>query len=532
MPATMERIRYQHLAETMILYGASCSCMSVVHSAFPLTWLQYFLGALVLSLFILLPLRFARMLAPSPFGSSTSPAERGKKKIMVVLGTGGHTSEMVLLLKQLDRSLYAPLTYVYTNDFCRRTVEEAEATRVPSRIRRQPRFFWIPRSRAVKQGWLSTVFTTLASMPRSLWVVLRIFPDVLVVNGPGVCLPIAAAVLVLNLAIGKACPIVFVESMCRVEKLSLSGRLLQPICARFFVQWPQLLPVCTSSRATCLADHHLPSKDQSACAPADQGSNETGKHCLITVGTTNFDELIKLLDASAASFAKALAQNGITSLTVQRGGTSQFRPKALENLDSHEFAVSVVEKLPYAKFTEAMARSSLVITHAGAGNILDGLRLRRRLVVVPNRSLMDDHQMELATAIGLEWFAEGGFPSTTEHPPPVNLVASTTSADSGASAKLRNRHQSHSPHLRAHTVSGEQQSPALPGSTSAGGRKHCLCVQADDVLPLLEKDGVLDLAFGTKGSQDDAEALLDVGLPAHFETNVVPLEIQRLVFDD
>ena len=280
------------------------------------------------------------MLAPSPFGSSTSPAERGKKKIMVVLGTGGHTSEMVLLLKQLDRSLYAPLTYVYTNDFCRRTVEEAEATRVPSRIRRQPRFFWIPRSRAVKQGWLSTVFTTLASMPRSLWVVLRIFPDVLVVNGPGVCLPIAAAVLVLNLAIGKvcmpcrsclknvrllgaaaqhwkyssaivelmlhmfhqACPIVFVESMCRVEKLSLSGRLLQPICARFFVQWPQLLPVCTSSRATCLADHHLPSKDQSACAPADQGSNETGKHCLITVGTTNFDELIKLLDASAASF--------------------------------------------------------------------------------------------------------------------------------------------------------------------------------------------------------------------------------------
>jgi beta-1,4-N-acetylglucosaminyltransferase len=34
--------------------------------------------------------------------------------------------------------------------------------------------------------------------------------------------------------------IVFVESFCRVQSLSLTGRLLYPIVDKFVVQWPQL----------------------------------------------------------------------------------------------------------------------------------------------------------------------------------------------------------------------------------------------------------------------------------------------------
>ena len=34
--------------------------------------------------------------------------------------------------------------------------------------------------------------------------------------------------------------IVFVESFCRVEKLSLTGKLLYYIADKFIVQWPQL----------------------------------------------------------------------------------------------------------------------------------------------------------------------------------------------------------------------------------------------------------------------------------------------------
>ena len=202
MPSVLERKPYQHVSESIVLIVSACCCMSAIHAVVtPVSWTWYVIGAAAIAALTLLPLRFARMLAPAPCGQSTDRAFQGKKKLLVVLGTGGHTSEMILLLKNLDRSLYAPVTYVYTNDFCRRTVTAAE------KLQRQasppPRFRWIPRSRAVKQSWISTVFTTLASLPRSLWVVLSEFPDVLVVNGPGVCMPIAAAVVVLNLVVGK-----------------------------------------------------------------------------------------------------------------------------------------------------------------------------------------------------------------------------------------------------------------------------------------------------------------------------------------
>jgi len=43
-----------------------------------------------------------------------------------------------------------------------------------------------------------------------------------------------------------------------------------------------------------------------------------------------------------------------------------------------------------------MRKASLVISHAGAGSILEGMRLRSRMVVVVNDALMDNHQQELA----------------------------------------------------------------------------------------------------------------------------------------
>lgn len=59
-------------------------------------------------------------------------------------------------------------------------------------------------------------------------------------NGPGTCVPICVSALLLGILGIKKVIIVYVESICRVETLSLSGKILFHLCDCFIVQWPTL----------------------------------------------------------------------------------------------------------------------------------------------------------------------------------------------------------------------------------------------------------------------------------------------------
>ncbi|KAG3115128.1 hypothetical protein PI125_g5806 [Phytophthora idaei] len=52
-----------------------------------------------------------------------------------------------------------------------------------------------------------------------------------------------------------------------------------------------------------------------------------------------------------------------------------------------------------AWYKRDVAVADLIISHAGAGSIMDGLALKKKLVVVVNTALMDNHQAELAEAM-------------------------------------------------------------------------------------------------------------------------------------
>jgi beta-1,4-N-acetylglucosaminyltransferase len=100
----------------------------------------------------------------------------------------------------------------------------------------------IPRSREVGQSWISTVWTTLVALLSTVRMVLHWNPRVLVVNGPGTCVPVVLAVWLWRFAGICRSRVVFVESACRVETLSLTGRLMYMLLAdRVLVQWPSLL---------------------------------------------------------------------------------------------------------------------------------------------------------------------------------------------------------------------------------------------------------------------------------------------------
>ncbi|KAE8896361.1 hypothetical protein PF005_g1565 [Phytophthora fragariae] len=158
-------------------------------------------------------------------------------RVMAVLGSGGHTTELLKLMKRLKREVYTPITFVVAE-----TDKTSQAkTELDWNPTETDSFAVIPRSREVGQSWSSTVWTTLRSFQSCLGLVYNRRPQLVLCNGPGTCIPICAAVLLFRvLGIQSDSKIVFCESFARVQHLSLTGKLLYYVADEFVVQWPQL----------------------------------------------------------------------------------------------------------------------------------------------------------------------------------------------------------------------------------------------------------------------------------------------------
>lgn len=74
-----------------------------------------------------------------------------------------------------------------------------------------------------------------------------------------------------------------------------------------------------------------------------------------------------------------------------------------------------------ATLSEDMSAADLVICHAGAGSITEALSYKKKVMVVVNETLMDNHQSELARAMVGKGYC---FSTTTER-----LVVDLQSAD-------------------------------------------------------------------------------------------------------
>ena len=85
----------------------------------------------------------------------------------------------------------------------------------------------------------------------------------------------------------------------------------------------------------------------------------------------------------------ALHVQGYTKLVLQigRGPEPQLPDTAPLAIESYRFKPSL---------DGDMCAASLIISHAGAGSILEGMRLHKRMLVVVNDTLMHNHQQELA----------------------------------------------------------------------------------------------------------------------------------------
>lgn len=131
----------------------------------------------------------------------------------------------------------------------------------------------------------------------------------------------------------------------------------------------------------------------------------------VTVGTTDFDELITTIDTQG--FVEYLQSIKCRSLIVQYG-RGLVEPCRLKNICEKIGIFCEIYRFKPTLDLD-MQQADLIISHCGAGSILEAVKYKKSLIVVVNESLQDNHQTELADAM-----SEMGYCMSTT---PVSLLA-------------------------------------------------------------------------------------------------------------
>ena len=178
-----------------------------------------------------------RGVPPSSIPTRASPRQKSTrtKRLLIILGSGGHTTEMLSLLRNLPKNHYSPRIYItaHTDSLSARKAIEYESGSTDYLIES------IPRSREVGQSYLTSIWTVLHAWFYSIRLLYRYgSSSIILCNGPGTGVPLCLTAIVLRKLGYLAVKIMFIESLARVHSLSLSGRILYPFVDRFLIQWP------------------------------------------------------------------------------------------------------------------------------------------------------------------------------------------------------------------------------------------------------------------------------------------------------
>lgn len=209
-----------------------------------------------LIIIVVLFLRTVRVALSSP-SSQKLKRESDGAKLLVVIGSGGHTAEMVHILRSFlsDEKKTKKRDY-FSNVFPKREyifavsdttsvakIERFEREEVQGGTNGEYRNHFVPRAREVGQSYFTSVFTTLLAFWHSWRVYWKTKPDAILTNGPGTCVPVILACFLGKVfGYNSACKVMYVESVARTRRMSLSGRLCYGLRLAdvVFVMWPEL----------------------------------------------------------------------------------------------------------------------------------------------------------------------------------------------------------------------------------------------------------------------------------------------------
>ena len=147
-------------------------------------------------------------------------------KLLVVLGEGGHTKEMLELVGSLGPK------YRYAYVLVRGDELSEPKIGIPGAV------YYVQRPRYKVHNLVTDAANTLICAAGSLRALLRERPRAVLACGPGVAVPVCLLAKLLGVAV------VFIETGSRVRRLSTTGRAIYRFADLFLVQWPELLADC------------------------------------------------------------------------------------------------------------------------------------------------------------------------------------------------------------------------------------------------------------------------------------------------
>lgn len=147
-----------------------------------------------------------------------------KPKLIIVLGSGGHTTQMIRITELLHE--YYDFEYVVNDDdnkSIRKIIYLGDVHVIP-----RPR-------RIYDKSIIRSVFLTICSMIKSFRIIINSKSIGIVSAGPGLAVPLFIWALIFR---KKR---IFIESWSRVTTKSTTGRICYYLSNIFFVQWPELI---------------------------------------------------------------------------------------------------------------------------------------------------------------------------------------------------------------------------------------------------------------------------------------------------
>lgn len=304
-----------------------------------------------------------------------------KPSIMVIIGSGGHTWEIINIISKLQWENYLPIYIIgYSDYFSLNDIIYFEK-------KFERKFFYEriirPREHHHYTYSITVFFRTIYCFLKSFQLILRHKPDYILANGPSICVPIILCGWFLKKLKYINTKILFIESAARVNSLSISAKLIRNYVDNMFGCWKEL---CYTFGITSLNSSEIFKQNINL---SNQGK-KNDKEVLVTVGSTGFEKLIELV--LTKDFQNLLINNGYNKLNIQIGNY-KLNQKYFNEVS--KLKIKIFTFLSSIKFDNIIKNSDLIICHGGAGTLIQSIKNGKKPIAIANEFVSENHQKEL-----------------------------------------------------------------------------------------------------------------------------------------